>query len=99
MDSNHRVASRSYSSNWGYKMTQDHETNKDLAIILLELFKILEDRKVDAKEGAQLCKACVIILHKIRSRIPKLWQRICIDTVINILNELAEYLHGLNYEQ
>ncbi len=77
---------------------QDHETNKDLAIILLELFKILEDRKVDAKEGAQLCKACVIILHKIRSRIPKLWQRICIDTVINILNELAEYLRGLDNE-
>ena len=54
----------------------DPKTNKDLALILLELFKILEDRKVDAKEGAQLCKACVVILQKIRSRIPKLWQRI-----------------------
>ena len=99
MDTDNRFTSRSCSTSRSHEIMQDHETNKDLAIILLELFKILEDRKVDAKEGAQLCKACVIILHKIRSRIPKLWQRICIDTVINILNELAEYLHGLDYEQ
>jgi len=76
----------------------DPKTNKELALILLELFKILEDRKVDAKEGAQLCKACVVILQKIRSRIPKLWQRICIDTAINILLELSEYLLGLHHE-
>ena len=75
---------------------KDQETNKQLASVLLELFKILDDRKVDAKEGAQLCQACVMILHKIRSRIPKLWQRIAIDTVINILNEVREYLLNLD---
>lgn len=78
-------------------MTQtDRETNKQLASVLLELFKILEDRKVDSEEGAQLCKACVVILRKIRGRIPKLWQRIAIDTVINILNEVHDYLMSLD---
>ena len=74
---------------------RDQETNKQLANVLFELFKILEDRKVDAKEGAQLCRACVLILQKIRSRVPKLWQRIAIDTVINILLEVSEYLNEL----
>lgn len=81
----------------GETMTQtDRETNKQLASVLLELFKILEDRKVDSEEGAQLCKACVVILRKIRGRIPKLWQRIAIDTVINILNEVHDYLMSLD---
>ena len=74
---------------------RDQETNKQLANVLFELFKILEDRKVDAKEGAQLCRACVLILQKVRSRVPKLWQRIAIDTVINILLEVSEYLNEL----
>ncbi len=74
----------------------DQKTNRDLANILFELFKILEDRKVDAQEGAQLCRACVVILQKVRSRVPKLWQRIAIDTVVNILLEVAEYLKDLN---
>ena len=92
---------KSFGSRWsgssGEKMTQtDRETNKQLASVLLELFKILEDRKVDSQEGAQLCKACVVILRKIRGRIPKLWQRIAIDTVINILNEVHEYLMSLD---
>ena len=76
-------------------MTEDQQTNKDLAAVLLELFKILEDRTVDAREGAQLCKACIMILHKIRPRVPKLWQRITVDTVINILLELSSYLLDL----
>ena len=71
---------------------QDQETNKELAKVLLELFVILEDRKITAQEGIQLCKACVKILHKIRSRVPKLWQRICIDTVCNVLLEVSEHL-------
>jgi len=74
---------------------RDQQTNKELANVLFELFKILEDRKVDAKEGSQLCRACVLILQKIRGRVPKLWQRIAIDTVINILLEVAEYLNEL----
>ena len=74
---------------------RDQQTNKELANVLFELFKILEDRKVDAKEGAQLCRACVLILQKIRGRVPKLWQRIAIDTVINILLEVSEYLNEL----
>lgn len=74
---------------------KDHETNRQLASVLLELFKILEDRKIDAQEGSQLCRACVLILRKVRNRVPKLWQRICIDTSINILNEVAEYLKDL----
>jgi len=73
----------------------DRPTEKQLYQILLELFKILEDRTIDAKEGSQLCRACVLILHKIRGRVPRLWQRITIDTVINILNELSEYLMQL----
>jgi len=74
----------------------DRKTEKDLYSVLIELFKILEDRTIDAKEGAQLCKACILILQKIRARVPKLWQRITIDTSINILNELSEYLISLN---
>ncbi len=74
---------------------QDQKTNKDLANVLFELFRILEDKKVDAKEGAQLCRACVVILQKVRGRVPKLWQRIAIDTVINILLEVSEYLNDL----
>jgi len=74
---------------------RDQETNKDLANVLIDLFRILEDRKVTATEGAQLCKACVVILQKIRGRVPKLWQRIAIDTVINILLEVSEYLIDL----
>ena len=70
----------------------DSTTEKQLYTVLLELFKILEDRTIDAKEGSQLCKVCVMILRKIRSRVPRLWQRIAIDTVINILNEVSEYL-------
>jgi hypothetical protein len=76
-------------------MTQDKETEKQLYTVLLDLFRILEDRKIDAREGAQLCRACILILQKIRSRVPKLWQRIAIDTVVNILNEVGEYLRGL----
>jgi len=74
---------------------QDQKTNRDLANVLFELFRILEDKKVDAKEGAQLCRACVVILQKVRGRVPKLWQRIAIDTVINILLEVSEYLNDL----
>lgn len=74
---------------------QDQKTNKDLANVLFELFRILEDKKVDAREGAQLCRACVVILQKVRGRVPKLWQRIAIDTVINILLEVSEYLNDL----
>jgi len=74
---------------------RDQQTNKDLANVLIDLFRILEDRKVTATEGAQLCKACVVILQKIRGRVPKLWQRIAIDTVINILLEVSEYLIDL----
>ena len=74
---------------------RDQETNKDLANVLIDLFRILEDRKVTATEGSQLCKACVVILQKIRGRVPKLWQRIAIDTVINILLEVSEYLIDL----
>ena len=74
---------------------RDQETNRELASVLFELFRILEDKKVDAKEGAQLCRACVLILQKIRGRVPKLWQRIAIDTVINILLEVSEYLNEL----
>ena len=73
----------------------DKVTEKQLYGVLLELFRILEDRVIDSKEGAQLCRACILILQKIRSRVPKLWQRITIDTVINILNEVQEYLLGL----
>jgi|TARA_R100000353_G_scaffold172323_1_gene137380 hypothetical protein len=76
---------------------KDLQTDRQLYQVLLELFKILEDRVIDAKEGSQLCKACVMILRKLRGRVPKLWQRIMIDTVINILNEVSEYL--LNLEQ
>jgi|TARA_R100000664_G_scaffold26000_1_gene36102 hypothetical protein len=74
---------------------QDQKTNRDLANVLFELFRILEDKKVDAKEGSQLCRACVVILQKVRGRVPKLWQRIAIDTVINILLEVSEYLNDL----
>ena len=74
---------------------RDQETNRELASVLFELFRILEDKKVDAKEGAQLWRACVLILQKIRGRVPKLWQRIAIDTVINILLEVSEYLNEL----
>lgn len=73
----------------------DQESNRELAKVLLELFRILEDKKVDAQEGAQLSRACVVILRKVRSRVPKLWQRICIDTAMNILQELSEYLDNL----
>jgi exonuclease VII small subunit len=73
----------------------DRKTEKELYEVLIELFRILEDRVIDSKEGAQLCRACILILQKIRSRVPKLWQRITIDTVINILNEVQEYLIGL----
>jgi len=76
---------------------RDQQTNKDLANVLIDLFRILEDRKVTATEGAQLCKACVVILQKIRGRVPKLWQRIAIDTVINILLEVSEYLLELEH--
>jgi hypothetical protein len=77
----------------------DRTTEKDLYSVLIELFRILEDRTIDAQEGAQLCRACVLILQKIRTRVPKLWQRITIDTSINILNELSEYLITLNKPQ
>jgi len=70
----------------------DRQTEKQLYQVILELFRILEDRTIDAKEGAQLCRVCILILHKLRGRVPKLWQRITIDTVVNILNELSEYL-------
>ena len=75
---------------------RDRKTEKELYEVLIDLFRILEDRVIDSKEGAQLCRACIMILQKIRSRVPKLWQRITIDTVINILNEVQEYLIGLD---
>ena len=73
----------------------DRQTEKQLYQVILELFRILEDRTIDAKEGAQLARVCVMILHKIRGRVPRLWQRIAIDTVINILNEVSEYLESM----
>ena len=75
---------------------RDRKTEKELYEVLIDLFRILEDRVIDSKEGAQLCRACIMILQKIRSRVPKLRQRITIDTVINILNEVQEYLIGLD---
>ena len=76
-------------------MKQDQETNKELASILIQLFKALEDRVIDAKEGASLCRAVVLIIAKIRPRLPKLWQRLVIDTASNILVETSQFLDGL----
>ena len=73
----------------------DHETNKEIGRILLSLFQALEDRVINATEGAELCRAVVVIIAKIRSRLPKLWQRILLDTASNILTETASYLEDL----
>lgn len=77
------------------KTEEDRQRNKEIAVILLDLFRILDDRKITTEEGIELCKACVKILHKIRDRVPKLWQRICIDTACNVLLEVSQYLDNL----
>ena len=76
-------------------MTQDHETNKELAHILIQLFSALEDRVIDAREGAQLCRAVVMIIAKVKPRLPKIWHRLLLDTPSNVLKEASDYLDGL----
>lgn len=76
-------------------MTQDHETNKELAHILIQLFSALEDRVIDAREGAQLCRAVVMIIAKVKPRLPKIWHRLLLDTASNVLKEASDYLDGL----
>tara|TARA_R100001443_G_scaffold116528_1_gene137193 strand:- start:4981 stop:5217 length:237 start_codon:yes stop_codon:yes gene_type:complete len=76
-------------------MKTDHETNKELAHILIQLFSALEDRVIDAREGAQLCRAVVMIIAKVKPRLPKIWHRLLLDTASNVLKEASDYLDGL----
>jgi len=76
-------------------MTTDQQTNKEIAHILIQLFAALEDRVIDAQEGASLCQAVIIIIAKIRPRLPKIWHRLVLDTAANILQETADFLKGL----
>ena len=71
------------------------QNDKNLAMILFQLFQVLEDKTVTPEEGAQLCSAIAFLCMKIKPKLPKFWQRFLIDSVANALQEAEEYFKGL----
>lgn len=75
-------------------------SNKDneqsLALILFQLFQVLEDRVITPAEGVELCKAVSFLCMKLKPKMPKYWQRFLLDAVSNACDEGVEYFGGLN---
>tara|TARA_R110000737_G_scaffold274180_1_gene281091 strand:- start:75 stop:314 length:240 start_codon:yes stop_codon:yes gene_type:complete len=71
------------------------QNDQEVALLIFQLMKALEDRSIDAKEGALLCQGAIKLITKVRGQLPRLWQRFLMDTAISALEEAAKYLQSV----
>ncbi len=76
-------------------MSTDNPNEQSLAVILFQLFQVLEDRTITPKEGQELCNAISFLCKKLKPSMPKYWQRFLLDSVSSACKEGAEYFGGL----
>ena len=77
-------------------MSKDNENEQSLAMILFQLFQVLEDRTITPKEGIELCNAISFLCKKLKPQMPKYWQRFLLDSVASACREGAEYFGDMN---
>ena len=74
-------------------MNNDNE--QSLAMILFQLFQVLEDRTITPSEGVELCNAIGFLCKKLEPSMPKYWQRFLLTSVSNACKEGAVYFGGM----
>ena len=79
-------------------MTEDQkiENTQDFVKVMAQLMIALEDRELDAEEGAALTKTAAALLDRCRPLFRKWWQRALLDSASSALRECSNHLETLN---
>ena len=76
----------------GIDETVKIENRKDFIRIMGQLMTALEDREIDAEEGALLCQTAAKLIERCRPLFCTWWQRAILNSASNALNECAHHL-------
>jgi predicted RNA binding protein with dsRBD fold (UPF0201 family) len=71
------------------------ENTQDFIKVMSQLMHALEDRELDAEEGALLCKTAAQLINRCRPLFTKWWQRALLDSARSALEECSNHLDKL----
>jgi hypothetical protein len=74
---------------------QKIENTQDFIRVMGQLLHALEDRELDATEGALLCKTAAQLINRCRPLFTKWWQRALLDSARSALEECSDHLARL----
>ena len=74
----------------------DPQNTRDFVKVMAQLIHALEDRELDAEEGAMLCKTASSLINRCRPLFKKWWQRALLDSAASALAECGEHLQKLS---